>query len=238
MTEKQTIEQLNADFQKEKTVYLQEVKKLEDLKAQKKKAENIVLALKTELEKAKEQPQKILSSGKKLQLEDYKKARLSSSETIAEIEYYQAFIEDIADIIYTQKETVFYSAQKLRNIKGGIFNLKAKELIVEFTKENKNKLSEIASLIYFSNLNLNEKKLWNGVSDNEDRKEKTLSYLLYEIKKVIIISQLSDNEFNIHKVVNSDEVKSIMTKHRESIEQAHSGELKGFNKLIKNLNQG
>ncbi|MDD0823095.1 hypothetical protein PTQ27_01225 [Mannheimia sp. AT1] len=134
-----------------------QLEKFNEQKAKFHEQEKAVLAIQTELDKAKNilealknekaefvarQKEKLAEVGT-LSADEYVELKNKNSGLDARIEYYQAILVDLENKLYDEKEEMFSIQAEAKRIRSHIFIEQAEQLFSEIMEENQAKLAEI-----------------------------------------------------------------------------------------------
>lgn len=204
--------------------------------------ENAVLAVQTELNKAKNilealenekaefvtrQREKLAEVGT-LSADEYVEIKNKNSGLQARIEYYQALIVDLDSKLYDEQEKLSNQQKELKAIREKIVSHNAEELFEQFIQQNKETLGKLYCLLAYSG----EFKPNRNLTD-ETEEQMILRHLTQRISDHIETNHLLDKDFSLYsEQLAGFTAKSPTALHREKFE---SQKPTGLIELINNL---
>lgn len=217
------------------------LEKFNEQKAKFHEQENAVLAVQTELNKAKNilealenekaefvtrQKEKLAEVGT-LSADEYVEIKNKNSGLQARIEYYQALIVDLDSKLYDEQEKLSNQQKELKAIREKIVSHNAEELFEQFIQQNKETLGKLYCLLAYSG----EFKPDRNLTD-ETKEQMIIRHLTQRISGHIETNHLLDDELSIYsEQLAGFTAKSPTVLHREKFEAKPAG----LTELINNL---
>ncbi|HDR1003338.1 TPA: hypothetical protein ACY37E_001214 [Pasteurella multocida] len=219
------INQQLTEFTQQKNIYLQEKQILDDLIAEKQKAESVIQALHNEIEELMQKSKESLTQQNGLSMETFIELKQENAGLKARLEYYQATIEELDCKIYAQKEKIFFTFNQLKTMRSAIIYPQAITALEQLIAQNKEKISEIYCYLELSD------EFTPSLYSDESTEDKVKTFITNQIKQAINTDFTIDEQYSIPRFIHKDEIKSPIKKHQESFDNTP----KGFQKLIHNL---
>lgn len=216
------MEEQITQFQQQKKHYLSLKTTLDNYLKEEEKTKNIILALKQDLIEQANNAKNNLQEQNFLSADDYVALKQTETGIHTRIEYYQAYLEELDEKIYQQKEILFNEYHRILKIRNEIFNSEFNALFNTFSTEQKEILDRLYMLLKHS-----------GKIDNDDS-ENSIEHLTKKSLATKLMTNINtdcqlEQEWLIPRFIQYYEIKTPAQKEKQKTEN------KGFQKLIDNL---
>lgn len=222
---------LKTEFTKRKNDYLAKEKQLIALEAEKTKAENMKTALENELAQILEKTKGALNTPQMLSPDEYAELKSADFNVKAKIEYYQALIEEQDEKIYQYKATLHTERNELLACKKRLYSALYDEALETFKEKHGNALTELLALLR------NSSQMDESIYYGEELEKFAINKLFSDLGKAVN-QYATIPEYNVKNLTPNFSPKRPTQLHQERVLREQGKlEPKGFEKLIKNLEQ-